>query len=508
MRNKIVPLSEICIIADNERNKGRRIVQCHGVFDLLHPGHIKHFEEAKSLGHVLIVTVTPDKYVNKGPGRPAFNEVLRMESIAALTAVDYVVLNDCPDAVSCIYKLRPNIYVKGKEYENHDKDVTGKISEESDAVHQVGGSIYYTDGIVFSSSALLNQYFDPLPPKVESFMHKFKQKYTLQDLLEKCESLCTLKVLVIGDAILDEYQYVEALGQSGKGIHMVGLLKDKEMFIGGTLAIAKQLYQFCPNVTLLTALGHKCPHKQLIENLLPANIQRIFYDSVLPETLTKRRYIDKDGKNLAKLFETYTSNELILDNPSIEKIRKYLKEHEQEFDLILTCDFGNGFFEPKLMSTMSELNSFMTLNTQANSGNRGYNVATHYSRADLLSLNEPEARLTAQDRYSSLPVVMRKITKLMDCKHIVLTRGVLGVEYYENAVPVFQIPAVTTHAVDRVGAGDTLFAITSLCRAKGIEMDVSVFLGAVAAAMEIQIVGNKEPVKKIPMMKYLMRLMK
>jgi rfaE bifunctional protein nucleotidyltransferase chain/domain len=164
--DKIKSLSEIEEILEKNRQNGLRIVQCHGVFDLLHPGHILHFREAKAQGDLLVVSITPDRFVNKGPGRPAFTEQLRMEALASLTDIDYVVLNDSPDAISVIQKIRPSFYIKGSEYADHSADVTGKISEETKAVEQAGGKIFYTNDIVFSSSSLLNKYFDSIPPQV------------------------------------------------------------------------------------------------------------------------------------------------------------------------------------------------------------------------------------------------------------------------------------------------------------------------------------------------------
>ena len=87
----------------------------------------------------MVVTVTKDEYVNKGPGRPIFNQMLRAESIAALACVDYVAINDWPTAVETIRLLRPNFYIKGSDYTQKEDDVTGKIYEEERAVKAVGG---------------------------------------------------------------------------------------------------------------------------------------------------------------------------------------------------------------------------------------------------------------------------------------------------------------------------------------------------------------------------------
>ena len=130
------------------------------MFDLLHVGHIKHFEEAKSFGDILIVTLTPDKYVNKGPNRPAFGTPLRMDALAALEVVDFVVENKWPTAVETIKTIKPNIYFKGPDYQDNSEDITGKIKEEVKAARSVGGKIKYSTDITFSSSTLLNKYSD------------------------------------------------------------------------------------------------------------------------------------------------------------------------------------------------------------------------------------------------------------------------------------------------------------------------------------------------------------
>ena len=127
-KTKIYSIRELVQIIESQRHK--KIVLCHGVFDLLHIGHIKYFETAKTAGDILIVTVTPDRYVNKGPNRPAFPEQLRCEAIAALAVVDYVALNEWSTAVETIRLLKPDIYAKGSEYKKSENDLTGMIVEE------------------------------------------------------------------------------------------------------------------------------------------------------------------------------------------------------------------------------------------------------------------------------------------------------------------------------------------------------------------------------------------
>lgn len=508
MHDKIKSLQEIQAILEKDREEGLQVVQCHGVFDLLHPGHIRHFKQAKNQGDKLVVTVTPDRFVNKGPGRPAFNEELRLETIAALACVDYVVLNETPDAVTPIRQIKPNIYVKGMEYSDHAADVTGKIAEEVHAVEETGGRVCYTDDLVFSSSTLLNRYFSSEPPEVTEFLRHVKQLYTAEDLLKKIEDLSDLKVLVVGDAIIDEYQYVQPLGQSGKGLHMAARCLDKEVFLGGSLIIANHLAQFADNVTLLTSIGEQCPHRHFIQEMLDPNVTSEFLYVKEASTLTKRRYVLKDGKTLSKLFETYSTNDQLLSDTQTERVVNYLQSYAKDYDLVLACDFGNGFSNPAIVTALSQVPTFLAVNTQINSGNRGFHVVTHYKRADFISLNEPELRLAAHDRYTPLEGLMLEIAQKLQASSISVTRGVNGALCWSQGEAFQKVPALTTNAVDRVGAGDSYLSLASLCLAKGYPTLLASFIGSIAAAMDVQIIGNKEAVHKAPLCKYLTRLLK
>ena len=155
---KILDLDDLAKKIRDLKSRGKKIVHCHGCFDLMHIGHIKYFQASKKMGDVLIVTLTPDIYVDKGPGRPVFNQNLRAESIAALECVDYVAINKWPTAEETLKLLRPDIYVKGQEFEKLE-DKTGKIQKENKIVKEIGAQMRFTHEIVFSSTKLINLHF-------------------------------------------------------------------------------------------------------------------------------------------------------------------------------------------------------------------------------------------------------------------------------------------------------------------------------------------------------------
>ncbi len=153
---KILGLDALAEQLKQDRDQGRKVVLCHGCFDLMHPGHIKYLQAAKGFGDVLVVTLTPDEFVDKGPGRPVFEQSLRAESLAALECVDYVAINRWPTAEETLRLLRPHYYVKGQEFENLE-DKTGKIQKEAEVLKEIGAEMRFTHEIVFSSTELINK---------------------------------------------------------------------------------------------------------------------------------------------------------------------------------------------------------------------------------------------------------------------------------------------------------------------------------------------------------------
>jgi len=124
-RDKVRTVDEIAAIVQQLARAGKTVVQAHGTFDLLHLGHVRHLEAARKHGDVLVVTLTADRFVNKGPGRPVFTEILRAEMLATLQYVDWVAINESPDAVSAIACIKPHIYIKGQDYQNNNNNASG-----------------------------------------------------------------------------------------------------------------------------------------------------------------------------------------------------------------------------------------------------------------------------------------------------------------------------------------------------------------------------------------------
>ena len=487
--------------------KTNKIVLCHGAFDLMHTGHIRHLQKAKQKGDVLFVSITADEFILKGPGRPVFNHNLRAENIAALLCVDYVFISYSQTAINSISSIMPTYYAKGSDYKNTDDDLTNNIQKEIDETKKNGGSIFYTDEIVFSSSSLLNTYFNQFSEQVKDFLSSLKSKYTFNEICNRIDELNNLNVLVIGDAIIDEYNYVSPLGQTGKGGVLSVAHKHCDTFAGGSLAVANHIANFVKNVDLITGISADKEDESFIRSSLSKNIKPKLL-KILNKTLRKTRFLDDD---LLRFFEIYKYDGLIdLEKKNTTKVITALKNKIDQYDLVVATDFGNGFFNSKIRDFLSEKSKFLAVNTQINSANRGYHAVNKYKKANFISLNEPEARLTIHDTSSPIEIVAEEIcTKICKADFLTITRGKKGIfSISKKPLQYFLQPALAGDVVDRVGAGDAYLALSSLLLVKKLDIEIASFIGSVYTAFDVSIVGIKELVSKIKVLKYINTLFK
>ncbi|SDH72404.1 rfaE bifunctional protein, domain II [Paraburkholderia steynii] len=502
--SKIKSLEELGELSRRASHDGLKVIHCHGTFDLMHAGHIKHLQHARSLGEMLVVTVTSDAFVRKGPNRPVFPDTLRLESLAALACVDYLAVSDAETAIPAINQIRPHLYVKGSDYIDASQDASGNISREVEAVRRHAGEVYFTDELTFSSTKLLNNHFDVLPEETRLFLERFKQDCPLDRFLAQVHSLSNMRVLVIGDAILDEYHYVNALGQTGKGNSLAVRFHSEERFAGGSIAVANHVAGFAREVTLLTALGKYDDSLEYVKSKLRDNVTLECRHFKKAPTLIKRRFVDQD---LQRLFEIYLGGEEQGDSELEHDFCNWIEQFADKYDAVIVPDFGNGLIGRKMAAAISKHARFLALNTQINSGNRGYHSVTRYPKADFICLNEPEARLAVHDRHSNIEDVAADVLAKLNGKAMAVTRGSLGALIVTEAKPV-AIPALSSHVVDRIGAGDAFLSLAGPCMAAGAPSEIAILAGSIAAALDVQIVCNREPVDPVLFAKYATTLLK
>lgn len=504
--HKILPLNDLGKLVAQLKDQDNTIVLCHGAFDLMHPGHIKHLQRAAQEGDILIVTITADEYITKGPGRPVFNSHVRAETLASLSCVDYVSISYTETAIEVLETIKPNVYVKGNDYKQSADDLTGNILKEKAITEENGGRIYFTDEPNHSSTKLINEYFCVFPAETRSYLDDFKSKYTSQDIINQLQQLHSKKVLVFGDAIIDEYHYTTTLGQSGKNNMIVVKYENEERFAGGAMAVANHLAGFVDEVTLVTGLGKNNSYESFIRSKLAPNINSEFFYYNQGCTLVKRRFLDQE---MIKLFEVYLCTQDMNSEELDAPIRQWLDEYLDQYDIVVVPDFGNGFVTAGMIEKLVEKSKFLAVNTQINSGNRGYHVINRYPRADFVSLNEPEVRLAAHNRYDSIEQVAHDVGLKVNAKQFAITQGPRGAYFLDfDQDNHHNLPALSTKVIDRIGAGDTFLALASLCSGSGLSSDIVAFVGSAAAALDVQVVCNRESISPVSLFKYMTTLLK
>jgi rfaE bifunctional protein kinase chain/domain/rfaE bifunctional protein nucleotidyltransferase chain/domain len=505
VHGKILPLERLADVAKELRRQGKRIVLCHGVFDLLHVGHIRHFAEAKAMGDILMVTVTEDKHVNKGPHRPAFPEALRCEVLAAISHVDFVAISRHASAEPVIVLLEPDVYVKGPDYKDASADVTGGIAREREAVERIGGSIAFTNNVTFSSSSLLNRHWRMFPEPVEEYLTDFRSRYQAADVAVFLDRLRQMRVVVVGEAIFDEYVYCDQLGKSAKEPVLAMRYDSAEVFAGGAMAVANHLAEFCAEVDLVTYLGASNSHEEMVRASLKPNVSLHFVHKAASPTILKRRYIE--SLLLYKLFEVYIINDEPIADDESARACEILQTVLPKADVVVAADFGHGLITPKLVEILSNGSRFLAVNTQVNAANIRFHAVSKYPRADYVCINEGELRLDARNRTAPVSELVAGLRRRMGCERFLVTRGRSGVMYFDGE-RWCESPSFALSVVDRVGAGDAVLALTSACVAAGFPAEMVAFVANVIGAEKVQIVGNRSSVERAATLKFIDALLK
>lgn len=506
IKSKILLLNDLVKRVGKLRQSGKVVVQSHGVFDIIHPGIIKHLTEAKSQGDVLVVTIIKDKDVKKGPGRPIFPESLRVENVASLSQVDYVSVVNDETPFECVKRIKPDILAKGQTYKERDHKIHEKIFHEEKELYFGKSRIYETSGFSFSSSQIINNFLDIYPEETKIFLKDFSKKYTFDTIVENLNALKKLKVLLIGDGIIDEYHYCESMGKSAKAPLVVNKYLNHEIFAGGSFAIANHVAGLCNDVQLLTLLGKDDSREDFILNSLKPNIKAKFFYRNDGPTIVKKRYINQYLNQ--KLFEVNYLNDNYIHDSCESDIIKYLRSVIKKYDLVLVSDFGHGFITNRMIRNIEKSAKKLAVNTQTNSANAGYNMITKYRNINYICLDETELRLAAQERFENVEDVARKIARMVNTEYLVVTLGKRGSIGINRKNEINRTPIFSSKVVDTVGAGDAFFSFTAPCLALKMPLNLASFIGNAVGALAVQIIGNKKPVEKYELLEFIHTILK
>ncbi|MBT6047580.1 MAG: adenylyltransferase/cytidyltransferase family protein [Candidatus Scalindua sp.] len=509
---KILLLDNLIDKVKSLKHEGKIVVQTHGVFDLIHPGIIKHLNKSKNEGDILIVTVIKDKDVRRGPGRPIFPEDYRIASVASLEQVDFVCLVDDENPFECVQRINPDVFAKGQALTEHDRKTHKKLYEGKKELLFGKSRIHETDGFLFSSPivtsglSIINNFLDIYSDETRSFLKTFSKKYSFEEIVKKIDGLENLKVLLIGDGIIDEYHYCESMGKSPKAQLIVNKHLSYEVFPGGAFAIANHIASITKEVQLVTLLGNMDSREDFIlKNLKPNVNARFFYRDNGP-TVIKKRYINQYQNQ--KLFEINYINDEYVNSEVEEDIISYLESVITNYDLVLVSDFGHGFITNKLILALEESSKYLAVNAQTNGANAGYNLITKYNRPNFICLDTPEARLATQDKFSDIEHVGKKLSKSLNTDNITITMGKQGSICFNRNGDAVKIPGFSTKVVDVIGAGDAFFSYAAPCVCMNMPMDLVSFIGNAVGALDVQIVGNKKTVEKGELLEFIHTILK
>lgn len=507
--SKVVSREEFRVnIRPGLKKEGKTIALCHGVFDLIHPGHIIHLEQAKEMADILVVSITAAQYVRKGPGRPYFDNEMRMKVLEALECVDYVMLSEGYTVDDIIESVEPDIYVKGQEYAKAADDITGKITEEKALVEKHGGRLGFTSGQVFSSTKLINTAMSGLSDEVRHYMEDFKTRHDMKEIKEYTDKIEKLKVLVVGDVIIDKYTYCRIQGMMSKDMGYSASLSQSEEYLGGSVAIARHLATFTDDVALMSIIGNEEEMRLRLFDELADKIQlKLTYSSVFP-TIVKHRYLTRNEKReeYKKIFAVNNIPEAMkYEEEAYASFKEKLQDKIADYDVVFLCDFGHGLIDKETIEIVQQHAKYLVLNCQTNSTNKGLNIITKYRRADVFTLDQYELKLAYPEYSMDEQSALKKLSEHLSGNGW-LTRGAKGAYGINNAV-IQECPAFTLNVKDTIGAGDAFFATAGIFTAAGAPIEIGTFIGNIGGALGANIVGNKDAVEKVNVLKYASTLM-
>ena len=488
-KNKILDIKNLKKLRNKFTKK--KIILCHGVFDLLHIGHISYFKSAKKYGNILVVSVTDDKFVNKGPGRPAFSINNRLKFLQEIECIDYLYASNNLTAEKIIKNLKPNFYCKGSDYSEYKKKNDQNLNKEINALKKIKGKFKIINEISFSSSRFINENnLQNFNQDCRNYISLVRKKFHLNQIIQNFYKIKKKRVLIIGETIIDKYITTETIGKSGKESMLVLKPKKEIKFLGGAAYIANLCSSFIKDIKIISFLGKENTEKKFVLRNLNKNIKHNFLLKKNSPTITKLRYLDDYKKN--KIIGIYNLNDDLISQSEEKRFYNLLKKNIGKFDIIIVGDYGHGIMTKKIIKLISKNNHKVFLNTQLNSFNRGYHTVFKYKKIETLVINEGELRYELRNKHSDVVELAKILFKKISVKNIIVTRGIYGsilINKKKNLV-IF-CPAFDQDIIDTVGAGDTFFALCSLAIGSKVDPKISMMMGAISAGFAIEKIGNK-----------------
>ena len=372
---------------------------CHGVFDIIHIGHLKHFNEAKKYCNYLIVSITSDRFVrkSKGPKKPIFNQDERFKILSSLKIVDEVIISDCETAEDSIKKIKPKFYFKGKDYK---KSLDKNLNFERKLIASLGGKVIFTNTPLNSSSEIINKKFFDIENFYEKKISNNKKDIFKNKISRFCAQNIKNKILVIGEHILDTYVSTNVQGKSGKNNILTSSFQSSKSFGGGVMLVSNLLSSFMSKVDTICWKNQN--NDKIYKKFLNKNVNKINFNTNA-KIIVKKRF--QDSYLGTKLFQLNTNQEDILDNNFKKKFEIFFnKLNLAKYDAIIIFDYGHGLINRNIVNKLGRFKKKVYVNCQSNSFNFGYNLFSKYKSANTVSMDETEFRLLVQDKFTKIKI--------------------------------------------------------------------------------------------------------
>lgn len=460
----------------------------YGIFNILHPGHLRLLKFAKDCGNFLTVGVYSDDLI-KSNDKNIFNEQIRIESIEATSYVNETILLKTSE-IEYIKKHKPDIVVKGREHKNLN-------NEEEKILNKYGGKLLFTSGDIGLSSFNLLDEFNEIKYSNISHSYNFIKRHSLKKdtLLETIENFSKLNILVIGDTIVDEYITCDPIGMSQEDPTIVVSPISSQKFIGGAAIVASHAKTLGANVSYISVLGDD-ENSSFVTNYL--------------ESLNINTYLENDSTRCTTLKQRFRANNKTLlrvnhlkqhqlTNDIENRILEHFNTMNKDLDIIIFSDFSYGVLSNNIIENISAIANKNNVKLVADSQSSSQiGDISKFKNMHIVTPTEREIRLALNDFESGLVVLSRNLSTKSNPKYIFTTLGSEGIVIYnsdKNDLLTDNIPALNNNPKDISGAGDSLLISSAMSLATGANIWMSSYIGSIAASIQVSRLGNI-PIKK------------
>lgn len=316
------------------------------------------------------------------------------------------------------------------------------------------------------------------------------RKFGVEAFNECLKNLANSSVLILGETIIDEYVYCDALGKVTKDPLIAFEKRTKQEHLGGVLAVTRHFSGLGINSNVITKWAST--EQNFIINEINSIKNATIVNLESDKSIRKTRYVDRSSNT--RVFESY---ELPNESDYIttpQEIRKAVNDEKIDFNHLVLMDYGHNFFDHEASSDYINFGVPVSVNTQSNAGNRGFNPISNYMNADIVFLNGSEVQVEMRNKISKLEKIITDLALKLKCKELYVTNGSSGIISWSKDLGIITSPTFAPTIIDRTGAGDALLAAVSSLRMNNVPIEIATFFGNIAGSLLVGVMGNERAI--------------